>query len=75
MTRNQAGQIQQYVNAFLTDSNIDINENYILSKSCVLLLLRFAPTKIIQVDEEKSKEQDFINNMHCLRTSSYDPCI
>jgi hypothetical protein len=75
MTRSQAGQVQQYVNAFLTDSNIDINENHILSKSCVLLLLRFAPTKIIQVDEEKIKEQDFINNMHCLRTSSYDPCI
>ena len=41
MTRSRAKQIQQEVNALLTDSNIDINENYIVPKSCVFLLLRF----------------------------------
>ena len=66
MTRSRAKQIQQEVNALLTDSNIDINDNYILPTSCVFLLLRFLPTDITQ---------DFINGVHCLRTSPYVPCV
>ena len=75
MTRIRAKQIQQEVNALLDDSNIDINENYILPKSCVLLLLRFSPTEIIQADEANYKEQDYVSGVHCLRTSTYDPQV
>jgi hypothetical protein len=74
MTRSRARQIQQEVNALLVDSNININKNFILPKSCVLLVLRFSPTKMIKVDKD-SKDQDFISNVHCLRTSAYDTCI
>ena len=75
MTRSRAKQIQQEVNALLDASNIDINGNYILPKSCVLLLLRFSPTEIIQADEANCKEQDFVSGVHCLRTSTYDPWV
>jgi hypothetical protein len=76
MTRSRARQIQQEVNALLVDSNININKNFILPKSCVLLVLGlgFSPTKMIKVDED-SKDQDFISNVHCLRTSAYDTRI
>jgi len=73
MTRIRAKQIQQEVNALLDASNIDINENYILPKSCVLLLLRFSPTEIIQADEANCKEQDFVSGVHCLRTEPMTP--
>lgn len=75
MTRSRAKHIQQEVNALLADSNIDMNENYILPKSCVLLLLRFLPMEIIQAYGEKCNEQDFINGVHCLRTSPYTPWV
>ena len=68
MTRSRAKQIQQEVNALLADSNIGINENYILPKSCMLLLLRFVPMK-------NYNGQDFVNGVHCLRTSPYAPCV
>lgn len=63
------------LNALLIDYDVDINENYILPKSCVLLVLRFLPTEIIQADEEDCKEQNFVNGVHCLRTSTYDPWV
>ena len=75
MTRSRAKHIQQEVNALLADSNIDMNKNYILPKSCVLLLLRFLPMEIIQAYGEKCNEQDFINGVHCLRTSPYTPWV
>jgi len=43
MTRSRTKQIQQEVNALLTDPNVHIDEDFILPKSCVLLLLRFSP--------------------------------
>ena len=75
MTRSRAKQIQQEVNALLTDSKLDMNENYILPKSCVLLLLRFLSTEMIQADEEDCNEPDSINGVHCLVTKTYDPLV
>ena len=41
MTRSRAKQIEQEVNALLTDHNSTIHENFILPKSSVLILLRY----------------------------------
>ena len=40
ITRSQAKKLQQEVNALLYEVQFNINENYILPKSCTLLLLR-----------------------------------
>jgi len=39
--RSRAKKLQQEVNALLCENHFNINENYILPKSCTLLLLRF----------------------------------
>ena len=41
ITRSRAKKLQQEVNALLYEVQFNINENYILPKSCMLLLLRF----------------------------------
>uniref|UniRef100_A0A0A9H6G7 Uncharacterized protein n=1 Tax=Arundo donax TaxID=35708 RepID=A0A0A9H6G7_ARUDO len=41
ITRSRAKKLQQEVNAFLSGLHFNIDENYILPKSCNLLLLRF----------------------------------
>ena len=41
ITRSRAKKLQQEVNALLCENHFNINENYILPKSCTLLLLRF----------------------------------
>jgi len=41
ITRSRAKKLQQEVNALLCEIHFNINENYILPKSCTLLLLRF----------------------------------
>ena len=41
ITRSRAKKLQQEVNALLYEVQFNINENYILPKSCTLLLLRF----------------------------------
>jgi hypothetical protein len=41
ITRNRAKKLQQEMNALLCEIYFNINENYILPKSCILLLLRF----------------------------------
>jgi len=41
ITRSRAKKLQQKVNALLYEVQFNINENYILSKLCTLLLLRF----------------------------------
>jgi hypothetical protein len=42
ITRSSAKKLQQEVHAFLSELNFNIDENVILPKSCILLLLRFA---------------------------------
>jgi hypothetical protein len=41
VTRSRAKKLQQEVHAFLSELNFNIDENVILPKSCILLLLRF----------------------------------
>ena len=41
ITRSRAKKLQQEVNALLCEIHFNINENYILPKSCTLVLLRF----------------------------------
>ena len=41
VTHSRAKKLQQEVNALLYEVQFNINENYILPKSCTLLLLRF----------------------------------
>ena len=41
ITRSRAKKLQQEVNALLCEIHFNINENYILPKSCMLVLLRF----------------------------------
>ena len=41
ITRSRAKKLQQEVNVLLCEIHFNINENYILPKSCMLVLLRF----------------------------------
>ena len=41
ITRSRAKKLQQEVNALLCEIHFNINENYILPKSCMLVLLGF----------------------------------
>jgi hypothetical protein len=41
VTRSRAKKLQQEVHAFLSELNFNTDENVILPKSCILLLLRF----------------------------------
>jgi hypothetical protein len=41
LTRSQAKKLQQELHALLCETHFKLNENYILPKSCTLLLLRF----------------------------------
>ena len=41
ITYSRAKKLQQEVNVLLSEIYFNINENYILSKSCMLVLLRF----------------------------------
>ena len=52
ITRSRAKKLQQEVNALLCEIHFNINENYILPKSCMFLLLRF--TK----EDDKSIQRD-----------------
>jgi hypothetical protein len=40
ITRSRAKKLQQEVHALLSENHFNVNENYILPKSCTLLLLR-----------------------------------
>ncbi|CAM9000104.1 unnamed protein product [Rhodiola kirilowii] len=60
MTSNRAKQIQQEVNLLLTNFHDDINENYILPKSRVLLLLMFLTTQEIQAKGAYKENQSWL---------------
>jgi hypothetical protein len=70
MTRSRAKQLEQEVNALLTDSNFDLNENYILPKSSVLLVLRFT---FAEDKDMPCEDQDLSIGVHCLMTSPTTP--
>ncbi|XBI45446.1 hypothetical protein VPH35_109914 [Triticum aestivum] len=58
MTRSRAKQIAQEVNALLADHNSNNHDNFILPKSCVLILLRYndEDNQQLLVHEETSSE-------------------
>lgn len=61
------------MNALLHESNVYINENLILPKSCGLLLFMSSPMEVIEANKEYFKEQDFASGFLCLSTSIYEP--
>ena len=50
--RSRAKRLQQEVNTLLCEIHFNINENYILPKSCTLLLLRFTKEDDINTKED-----------------------
>ena len=62
ITRSRAKKLQQEVNALLCEIHFNISENYILPKSCILLLLRFT--------KEDDKDTPRLNQRGELRRTS-----
>ena len=54
ITRSRAKKLQQEMNVLLCEIHFNINENYILPKSCTLLLLRFT-----KEDGKNTKGEDY----------------
>jgi len=59
ITRSRAKKLQQEVNALLCEIHFNINENYILPKSCTLLLLRFT-----KEDDKNTEGEDYRKGPH-----------
>ena len=59
ITRSRAKKLQQEVNALLCKIHFNINENCILSKSCMLLLLRFT-----KEDDKNTEGEDYREGPH-----------
>lgn len=56
----------------LAEFNYVVNENYILPKSCVLLLLIFTRMEVIQDDKTHNKNKDVAMDVHCFVIFTYD---
>ena len=65
ITRSRAKKLQQEVNALLCEIHFNINENYILPKSCTLLLLRFT-----KEDDKNTEWEDYREGPHSNPTSA-----
>ena len=61
ITRSRAKKLQQEVNALLYEVQFNINENYILSKSCTLLLLRFTKQNGKNTQGDEYREEPHSN--------------
>ena len=59
--RSRAKKLQQEVNALLCEIHFNINENYILPKSCTLLLLRFTKEDGKNTKGEEYRERPWSN--------------
>ena len=64
ITRSRAKKLQQEVNALLYEIHFNNNENYILPKSCMLLLLRFT-----KEDDKNTEVEDYREGPHLNSTS------
>lgn len=77
MTRSHAKQIQQKVNVLLADHNSDIHENFILSKSRVLILLRYnvEDNQLLAHEDISSTHQEASSVTHTtsLKKTSFNP--
>ena len=67
ITRSRAKKLQQEVNALLCEIHFNINENYILPKSCTLLLLRFT-----KEDDKNTEGEDYREGPHSNPTSAVE---
>ena len=65
ITRSRAKKLQQEVNVLLYEIHFNINENYILPKSCTLLLLRYT-----KEDDKNTKGEDYTEGPHSNPTSA-----
>jgi len=63
ITRSRAKKLQQEVNVLLYEIYFNINENYILAKSCMLLLLRFT------MEDDINTKKDYREGPHSNPTS------
>ena len=59
ITHSRAKKLQQEVNALLSEIHFNTNENYILPKSCTLLLLRFT-----KEDNKNTEGEDYREGPH-----------
>jgi len=64
ITRSRAKKLQQEVNALLSGIHFNNNENYIMPKSCMLLLLRFT-----KEDDKNTEVEDYKEGPHLNSTS------
>ena len=64
ITCSRAKKLQQEMNALLCEIYFNINENYILPKSCMLLLLRFT-----KENDKNTKGEDYREGPHSNPTS------
>jgi len=64
ITRSRAKKLQQEVNALLSEIHFNNDENYILPKSCMLLLLRFT-----KEDDKNTEVEDYREGPHLNSTS------
>ena len=67
ITCSRAKKLQQEVNALLCEIHFNINENYILPKSCTLLLLRFT-----KEDDKNTEGEDYGEGPHSNPTSAVE---
>ena len=67
ITRSRAKKLQQEVNALLSEIHFNINENYILPKSCMLLLLRFT-----KEDDKNTEGEDYREGPHSNPSSAVE---
>jgi hypothetical protein len=67
VTRSRAKKLQQEVNALLYEFHLNVNKNYILPKSCTLLLLKFT-----MEDGKDTQDDDYKEELHLNQASSAD---
>jgi hypothetical protein len=57
ITRSRAKKLQQEVHALLYEFQLNTNENFILSKSCMLILLRFTKEEGQNISKTNQQEE------------------
>ena len=65
IAHRRAKKLQQEVNTLPCEIHFNINENYILPKSCILLLLRYT-----KEDDKNTKGEDYREGPHSNPTSA-----
>ena len=67
ITRSRAKKLQQEVNALLCEIHFNISKNYILPKSCILLLLSFT-----KEDDKNTEGEDYREGPHSNPSSAVE---